>query len=161
MDRLRRSGALAAAGLAAALSLTACGSDDPAADQAPDTGSTSGPATPPSAGGEDGGTGGADAAALAGTWTGTSDGLPVALSVTSGKVALSAGQHICQGEVKDMGSVMLALKCLDGNTDRTMGSIESNDGKKLVVSWNAGAEDTLTRTDAAELPTGLPEVPAP
>lgn len=56
-----------------------------------------------------------------------------------------------------MGSVMLALKCLDGNTDRTMGSVESNDGRKIVVSWEAGAEDILTLTDPSDLPTVRPE----
>ncbi|MFE4450872.1 hypothetical protein [Streptomyces sp. NPDC056796] len=162
MDRLTRSGALAAAGLAAALALTACGSDDPAADRTSDDrpATASGPATPSGAATADAAVAAA-AAALAGTWTGTSDGLPVVLSATSGKVALSAGQHICQGELKNMGTVMIALKCLDGDTARTMGSIESNDGGKLVVSWNAGATDTLSRAADAKLPKGLPTLPAP
>lgn len=60
-----------------------------------------------------------------------------------------------------MGEAMLALKCHDGDTARTMGSIGSNDGEKLVVSWGAGSEDTLTKADPSELPTGLPELPAP
>ncbi|MEU0302369.1 hypothetical protein ABZ252_23300 [Streptomyces sp. NPDC006175] len=161
MDRFPRSVALVAAGLVVAFALTACGSDDPAGDKAPDTASSSGQPSSPGAGGEEGGSGGADAAALEGTWTGTADGGPVTLSVASGKVALSAGRHICQGEVKDMGGVMIALKCLDGNTDRTMGSVESNDGEKLVISWEAGAEDTLSRADLSELPTDLPDMPAP
>ncbi|MFJ8754288.1 hypothetical protein ACIREO_33930 [Streptomyces sp. NPDC102441] len=161
MDSLPRSGALAAAGLVAVLALTACGSDDPASDKAPEPGAGSGQTSSSGTGGKEGGSGDADATALEGTWTGTSDSLPVVLSVTSGKVALSAGKHICQGDVKDMGEVMLALKCLDGNTDRTMGSVESNDGEKLVISWDAGAEDTLSRTDATALPTDLPELPAP
>jgi hypothetical protein len=161
MDKFPRSGALAAAALVTALALSACGSDEPAAEKAPGTGSSSGRTASPGAGGEDGGSGSADAAALEGTWTGTADGGPVTLSVSSGKVALAAARHVCQGEVKDMGEVMLALKCLDGDTDRTMGSIESNDGKKLVISWDAGAEDTLSKADPSELPTGLPEIPAP
>ncbi|MEU8707295.1 hypothetical protein [Streptomyces sp. NPDC048565] len=160
MGRLPRSGALAAAGLVAAFALTACGSDTPAEDKAPATNSATPP--PTAAGGTDGGSGGEDATALEGTWTGTSDGGPVALSVASGKAALSSGKHICQGEVKDMGGkTMLALKCLDGNTDRTMGAVESNDGEKLVVSWDAGGKDTLSKADVSELPSGLPEIPAP
>ncbi|MEU2678689.1 hypothetical protein ABZ638_17580 [Streptomyces sp. NPDC007107] len=161
MDRLPRTGALAAAGLVAALTLTACGSDAPAEDKAPNTATTPTPSGSAGSGTEGGASGGADAAALEGTWTGTSDGLPVVLSVTSGKVALTAGRHICQGDVKDMGETMLALKCHDGDTARTMGSIGSNDGEKLVVSWGAGTEDTLTKADPSELPTGLPELPAP
>ncbi|MFE4691035.1 hypothetical protein ACFRH6_13380 [Streptomyces sp. NPDC056749] len=159
MDRLLRSGALAATGLVAVLALSACGGDGPATDKGPATDAASLPATPSGTGtgGEDGTAGGPEAEALKGTWTGSTDGLPVALSVTSGRVALSAGVHICQGEVKDMGSVMLELKCLDGNTDRTMGSVESNDGRRIVVSWEAGAEDILTLTDPSDLPAVRPE----
>ncbi|MFJ8882628.1 hypothetical protein ACIRJR_04365 [Streptomyces sp. NPDC102402] len=163
MDRLRRSGALATAGLAALFVLTACSGEDPAADKDPASGSGSGSGSgqnSPPAGGEGGtGTVGPGVAALDGTWTSTSDGSPVVLSVTSGKVALVADQHVCQGEVKDTGEVTLALKCLDGNTDRTVGAVESLDGDKLVVSWGTGAQDTLTRTDPDELPTGPPQAP--
>ncbi|MFD9499817.1 hypothetical protein [Streptomyces sp. NPDC060035] len=158
MDRLVRSGVVFAAGLVAALTLTACGSGD---DSGKAKNSDAGQSATPGAGTEDSGEPGADAAALDGTWAGLSGGKAVALSVASGKVALVADQHVCQGDVKDMGKVMLALSCTDGNTDRTMGSIESNDGRTLVVSWDAGAKDTLTKTDTGKLPTGLPDVPAP
>ncbi|WP_405693691.1 hypothetical protein [Streptomyces sp. NBC_01185] len=157
MGRLPRSGALLAAGLAAAFSLTACGSDGPAA--APDGGRGPGRSTPSAAGGEDAAPEHADVAALEGTWAGTAGGSPVVLSVTSGKAALVAGQHVCQGEVKDMDGTTLVLKCLDGNTERTMGAVDSDGGEKLVVSWDDGPEDTLTRTEADELPTGPPEAP--
>ncbi|MFD4032823.1 hypothetical protein ACFWVP_20520 [Streptomyces sp. NPDC058637] len=158
MDRFVRSGA-AVAGLVAALALTACGSDDDSGSE-PAAGSGAGQSATPG-GDADSGSAGVDAAALDGTWTGATDGRAVVLSVSSGKVALVADQHVCQGDVKNTGEVMLALTCADGNTDRTMGAIESNDGKKLVVSWDGGAEDTLTRTDPGKLPTGLPEIPAP
>ncbi|MFJ8869080.1 hypothetical protein ACIRD6_25355 [Streptomyces sp. NPDC102473] len=157
MGRLPRSGALLAAGLAAAFSLTACGSDGPTA--APDGGRGPGRSTPSAAGSADAAPENADVAALEGTWAGTAEGSPVVLSVTSGKAALVADQHVCQGEVKDMGGTMLVLKCLDGNTERTMGAVDSDGGEKLVVSWDAGPEDTLTRTEADELPTGPPEAP--
>ncbi|MFB8118345.1 hypothetical protein ACFC51_20985 [Streptomyces sp. NPDC055962] len=162
MGRLPRSGALLAAGAVAAFALSACGSDGPAA--APDAGRGS-----PSAGGQDPGpeasapkdtaTGHADAAALEGTWASTDDGSPLVLSVTSGKVALVADQHVCQGVVKHADGTTLALKCLDGNTERTRGTVEPDGGEKLVVSWDGGPEDTLTRTDPDELPTGPPEAP--
>ncbi|WP_203186984.1 hypothetical protein [Streptomyces pratensis] len=161
MGRLPRSGALLAAGLVAALALTACGGDASDADKDPGGSPAPAQTSPPEADGAGGGAGGPDVAALEGTWTGTSDGQPVVLSVASGKAALATGRHVCQGEVKDMGKVMVALKCHDGNTDRTMGTVESNDGKKLVVSWEAGAEDTLSKTDAAAPPPGLPELPTP
>lgn len=170
MDKLVRTGAVVVAGLVAAFALTACGGDgdsdgggrkggsgkDSGSDSSSGSGSDSG-----SGSGESGTSGGADASALEGTWAGLTDGKAVALSVASGKVALVAEQHVCQGEVKDHGKVMLTLTCTDGNTDRTMGSIESNDGRTLVVSWDAGAEDTLTKTDGKTLPTELPGMPTP
>ncbi|WP_392671438.1 hypothetical protein [Streptomyces sp. LN785] len=157
MHHLVRSGAVVVAGLAAAVALTGCGSDGAKSDSDPDTADahTSAPAD----GGDSGSAG--DAAALEGTWAGVSDGKAVALSVASGRAALVADAHVCSGEVKDMGKVMLALKCTDGDTARTMGAIASNDGRKLVVSWNGGAEDTLAKTDPGALPTELPGLPTP
>ncbi|MFE4371338.1 hypothetical protein ACFRMN_24450 [Streptomyces sp. NPDC056835] len=168
MQKLVRTSA-AAAGLvtALALALTGCGGDsggDPAKDE--------GGATAPSGtGGEgsgstaDSGSGSgadADAASVEGTWAGLSDGKTVALSVKSGKVALVADQHVCQGAVEDMGEPMFSLKCADGNTDRTMGTIESNDGKTLVISWGKGLKDTLAKAGDNKLPDGLPsDLPTP
>ncbi|MCX5411740.1 hypothetical protein [Streptomyces sp. NBC_00059] len=160
MDRLPRTGALIAAALVAALTLTACGSGDDS-DGGPSAGSGAARSTAPADGGADDGTDSAQAAALEGTWAGESDGSPVALSVSSGKVGLVADQHVCGGEVKDMGEVTLVLKCMDGNTDRAMGTVKSNDGKKLVVSWEAGGEETLTRAPSGTPAPGLPELPSP
>ncbi|MET9594849.1 hypothetical protein ABZY45_28590 [Streptomyces sp. NPDC006516] len=154
MHRLPRGGVLSAAVLVAALTLSACGSDDEdTSGVTPSAGSTSARSTAPT---DDGAATAEAAEALEGTWTGGTKSDPVALSVTSGKAALIADRHVCQGEVKHTGEVKLALKCLDGNTDRTSGTVTSNDGKKLVVSWGAGAEDTLTRAAAATLSPGLP-----
>ncbi|MFD8919915.1 hypothetical protein ACFV0Y_19110 [Streptomyces sp. NPDC059569] len=167
MQTLVRSGA-AAAGLVVtlALALTGCGGDGggegggPAKDE--------GGATAPSAtGGESsastadsnsnsGSGASADAASVEGTWAGLSDGKTVALSVKSGKVALVADRHVCQGAVEDMGEPMFSLKCADGNTDRTMGTIESNDGKTLVIAWGKGVKDTLAKAGDDKLPEGLP-----
>lgn len=155
--RLPRGGALSAAALVATLTLSACGSgDEHTSGVTPSAGSTSARSAAPT----DDGAATAEAAeaaeALEGTWTGGTKSDPVALSVTSGKAALIADRHVCQGEVKHTGEVKLALKCLDGNTDRASGTVTSNDGKKLVVSWEAGAEDTLTKAAAATLSPGLP-----
>jgi hypothetical protein len=140
---------VAAAGLVAALALTGCGSggsDDSEKGKAA--------ATP---------TAGQDAGTIEGAWSGKTDGgKTVDLAITSKKVVLLADGHACSGEVADMGKPMLQLQCADGNTDRTMGTIESHDGKTLVISWDAGAKDTLTRTVAGELPKGLPTgIPTP
>ncbi|MFE7706812.1 hypothetical protein ACFU6I_13615 [Streptomyces sp. NPDC057486] len=156
MHPLVRTGAVVA-GLAVAVALTGCGSDSGKSDS--DTGAADGPTSAPAAGGDSGSAG--DAAALDGTWAGVTDGKAVALSVTAGKAALVADAHVCSGEVKDMGKVMLALKCTDGDTARTMGTIASNDGRTIVVEWDAGSKDTLAKTEPGALPTGLPGLPTP
>ncbi|WP_260848623.1 hypothetical protein [Streptomyces sp. SLBN-118] len=139
---------VAAAGLVAALALTGCGSSD-----SDDAGKGTTSATPTEAGGDSGSASGS----IDGAWSGVTDGKAVALSV-SGKTAAVVGDgHVCTGEVTDHGGKpMLSLKCADGNTDRTMGSIESNDGSKLVISWDGGAKDTLSKTAPGKLPEGLP-----
>nr|WP_203687023.1 hypothetical protein [Streptomyces sp. SID14515] len=149
--------------MAASLALTACGSDD---DAGKDSGADSAAsATPGGGGGDDSagesGSGGTDAAALEGTWVGLTDGKNVTVSVAARKVALVADQSVCQGDVKDMGGEpMLALKCTGGSTDRTMGAIDSVDGSKLVVSWDGGTKDTLTKADPGKLPSGMPSLPS-
>ncbi|MCX4963872.1 hypothetical protein OHA98_03365 [Streptomyces sp. NBC_00654] len=163
MIRFVRTGAVVAAGLAAALALTACGGDSDGGDKDKAAGSGAGQSAAPGGGAENGSgdSAGTDAASLEGTWAGLTDGKAVALSVASGKAALVADQAVCQGEVKDMGEPMLSLKCSDGGTGRTMGSIESNDGKTLVVSWEGGAKDTLAKTEPGKMPTSLPGLPTP
>ncbi|NUL05421.1 hypothetical protein HRW07_19715 [Streptomyces lunaelactis] len=147
MHKLVRT-SLAAAGLVAALALTGCGSDD-----GDDAGKDSASTAPAEAGsGGDAAKGGS----IEGAWSGKTDGKTVDLAVTGTKAVLLADGHACTGDVADMGKQMLTLKCADGNTDRTMGSIESNDGKTLVISWDAGAKDTLTKSATGTLPTGLP-----
>ncbi|MFJ1800146.1 hypothetical protein [Streptomyces sp. NPDC088180] len=160
MIRSLRTGAVAVAALAASLALTACGGDDADKDSGADSAAS---ATPGSGGGDGSGepAGGAvDAAALEGTWVGLTDGKNVTVSVSARKVALVADQSVCQGDVKDMGGEpMLALKCTGGSTDRTMGAIDSVDGSKLVLSWDGGAEDTLTKAEPGKLPSGMPSLP--
>ncbi|OCC10697.1 hypothetical protein [Streptomyces sp. PTY087I2] len=159
MTRSLRTGAIAVAALAASFALTACGSDDAKKDSGADASAS---ATPGAGGGEGSGDsgGGVDAAALEGTWVGLTDGKNVTVSIAARKVALVADQSVCQGDVKDMGGEpMLALKCTDGGTDRTMGAIDSVDGSKLVVSWDGGAKDSLAKAEAGKLPSGMPSLP--
>lgn len=161
VQNLVRTGVVVA-GLVAAVTLTGCGSDSGKSDSGKGAADGQASATGGSDSGDSGDSGSAaDASALEGTWAGMTDGKAVALSVASGKAALVADAHVCSGEVKDMGKVMLELKCTDGNTDRTMGSIESNNGKTITVSWDAGGKDTLAKTDPGALPTGLPGLPTP
>jgi hypothetical protein len=143
---------VASAGLVAALALTGCGSDE--SDDAGEDGKDTTSSAPSETG--SGGDGGTKAESVEGTWAGLTDGKPVALSITGETAAVLADGHACTGEVADHGKPMLSLKCADGNTERTMGSIESNDGTTMVVSWDAGKKDTLTKTDPGKIPEGLP-----
>ncbi|MFJ8772309.1 hypothetical protein [Streptomyces microflavus] len=154
MTRFVRTGGVVVAALAATLALTACGSDD---DAGKGSGDDAGSSAKPGDGQESGSA--TDTASLDGTWVGLTDGKNVTVSITAGKVALVADQAVCQGDVKDMGEVMLALKCTGGANDRTMGAIESNDGNKLVLSWDGGVKDTLSKADPGKLPTDLPSLP--
>ncbi|MFI6085367.1 hypothetical protein ACIBBB_31120 [Streptomyces sp. NPDC051217] len=163
MHKIVRS-SVAAAGLVVALTLTGCGDSD-SGDGAAKAKGSSAPATSEPAASADESTPatGGTADGLEGTWAGMTEGKAVALSVKEGQAALIAGEHICQGDVQDMGGEpMLSLKCADGNTERTMGSIDSNDGKNLVLSWEGGAKDSLAKTEPGELPEGLPtDIPVP
>ncbi|MFI7288312.1 hypothetical protein ACIBRY_16920 [Streptomyces anulatus] len=161
MTRSLRTGAVAVAALAASLALTACGGDDASKDSGADSAAS---ATPGSGGGdgsgESAGSGAVSAAALEGTWVGLTDAKNVTVSISARKVALVADQSVCQGDVKDMGGEpMLALKCTGGSTDRTMGAIDSVDGTKLVLSWDGGVKDTLTKADPGKLPSDMPSLP--
>ncbi|MEV0783502.1 hypothetical protein AB0I52_11105 [Streptomyces sp. NPDC050423] len=162
MRKLVRTGAVVATGLLTALALTGCGGDG-------DKGGTdkgSGSATPPAPVGSGSATGGGESAstgglkALEGAWAGLSDDKAVVLSVASGKAVVIADSHVCSGSAKGSDKVTLELKCTDGDTGRTAGAVESNDGKTLVVSWDGGTKDTLGKTDADSL-EGLPGLPTP
>lgn len=158
-----RTGAVVATGLLTVLALTGCSSDSDTDGADRSSGSAATPA-PAGSAGDDASSGADDATgglkALEGAWAGQTDGKAVVLSVASGKAVVVADSHVCSGTAKDMGKPMLALTCADGNTDRTMGAIESNDGKTVVVSWDGGTKDTLAKTDADSL-EGLPDLPTP
>ncbi|MGW2084713.1 hypothetical protein [Streptomyces sp. NPDC001880] len=154
MRRGVRTGAVIATGILTAVALTGCSSDSKKNDE-PAGGSGAGQTAP--APGDDSGSE-TDAAALEGGWAGKTDGKAVVLSVSSGKAALLTEQHACTGTAQGTGKVTLTLKCVDGGEDRTTGSVESNDGKTVVVSWDSGVKDTLAKTDPGALPSGLPDL---
>ncbi|THA60154.1 hypothetical protein E6P78_27830 [Streptomyces sp. A0958] len=166
MYKIARTGAVLATGLLTALALTGCGSDGDKGDSGKDSAAT----TTPSAGGDsaspseaDGGDSAGGAKALEGAWAGQTDGKPVVLSVASGKAVVVADSHVCSGTVSDLGKPTLELKCADGDTARTMGAVESNDGKTVVISWDAGARDKLGKADADALKNlpDLADLPTP
>ncbi|MFI0238154.1 hypothetical protein [Streptomyces sp. NPDC016845] len=144
----------------AALAVTGCSSDDgdggkdesaPTSSAAPDGGSSSGSSSDAPSGSA------GSAKDTEGIWSATTDGKAVVLVVGGEQAALSTGDgHLCNGTVSGTGTPTLDLKCADGNTDRTTGTIESNDGSTMKVSWKTGAEDTFTKSTDGKLPTGLP-----
>lgn len=152
---------MAVAGIAAALLLSGCGgsSSTDKADKADKAGKGGSATATPGAASAGPAAPGADVAEAAkrleGAWAGLTDGRSVTLLVKEGQAVLVADQHVCSGSLQDMGQPMLALTCTDGNTDRTMGTIRSNDGKKLVISWGS-KKDSLMKADAESVPSGLP-----
>ncbi|MEU1943865.1 hypothetical protein ACFW95_18370 [Streptomyces sp. NPDC059474] len=135
---------------AAALLLTACGSDggDDKKDTSKDPSSAS---SAPAEGGAD--------AKVSGTYVAKSGDEAVILSISGKQAVLMAGKHICNGEYADMGGKMLMLKCADGNTERSAGKVTLGaDGKTLTVDWDALAKnDTFVKTTSpSDLPSGLP-----
>ncbi|NED16321.1 hypothetical protein [Streptomyces sp. SID9124] len=166
MYKLARTGAVLATGLLTALALTGCGSDGDKDDSGKDSGVT---ASPASGGASGGGDSEGDAKDLEGAWAGESDDKPVVLSVSGGKAVVVADSHVCSGTVSGTGKPELELKCVDGDTTRITGAVESNDGKTVVVAWGSGTKDTLAKTDSdalenlPDLPnmSALPELPTP
>ncbi|MEV7956915.1 hypothetical protein [Streptomyces sp. NPDC088141] len=156
MRTVMRSGGAIIAGIVIAVALTGCGGGNGKSD--PGSGSDAGRTgrVPDGGGGSDAG---ADAASLEGGWAGKTDGKAVILSVASGKAVLVTEQQACTGTVKEADKVTLALKCADGDTARTTGSVVSNDGTTIKVSWDGGTEDTLAKTEPGAIPSGLPGLP--
>ncbi|WP_405714005.1 MULTISPECIES: hypothetical protein [unclassified Streptomyces] len=155
MHGIVRTGAVMAAGILCTAALTGCSSDS--AKSGEPGGSAASDRPGPSADDRDSGSG-TDAAALEGGWAGKTDGKAVVLSVASGKAVLVTEQHACTGTVQDADKVTLTLKCVDGGDDRTTGSVDSNDGRTVVVSWGSGVKDTLAKTEPGALPSGLPDL---
>ncbi|MFJ9128409.1 hypothetical protein ACIRJS_30335 [Streptomyces sp. NPDC102340] len=92
-----------------------------------------------------------------GIWKATTGGKPVVLVVGAKQAALTtADGHLCTGALAGSGKPTLTLRCADGDTDRTKGTVESNDGSTMRVSWDAGQNDTFKKSKDGELPTSLP-----
>ncbi|MFJ9040917.1 hypothetical protein ACIRF8_30630 [Streptomyces sp. NPDC102406] len=156
--RIRKQAVAGVAAVVAALAVAGCSGDggggkDKTSDggssssAAPDGGSPSG--TPTGSSGSAGN--------IEGIWSATTGGQAVVLVVGGKQASLSTGDgHLCTGTVTSGGKPTLTLKCADGNNDRTTGSVESHDGTTMKVSWDAGADDTFTRSTDGKLPSGLP-----
>ncbi|WP_268983885.1 hypothetical protein [Streptomyces fuscigenes] len=98
------------------------------------------------------------AAKLKGTWQGETDGSIVTLAVQGVQAAVIADGHVCQGTIQEMGVPMLSMTCTDGDKNRVMGIVQSNDGSTAVIAWGDTKRDTLKRMKS--LPSGLPSLPS-
>ncbi|MFE7317388.1 hypothetical protein ACFU7T_30445 [Streptomyces sp. NPDC057555] len=156
---MRKAAQFAGATAVAALLLSGCGSSSDSGKNA-DTPSKS-PQTGPSTPGGDGKA--ADPGAVEGAWKSGSSASPLVLVVTQGTVAFSNGhESACMGKVEKMaGMTMAVLKCTDGSTSHTMGTLKPGaDGKSLTVQWKGGPTETYTKSEdgSVKIP-GMPKLP--
>nr|WP_237551478.1 hypothetical protein [Streptomyces sp. SID8367] len=138
------------------MAVSGCSGDDGGSDKGA-AGSSS--AAAPTAGSSDGASGSDSGSGSSkdpvGIWSATTDGKPVVLVIGGQQASLSTGDgHLCTGTLA--GEETLSLRCADGDTTRTAGTIESNDGSTMKVSWKAGAQDTFKKSANGQLPTDLP-----
>ncbi|MBA2808054.1 hypothetical protein E0500_011695 [Streptomyces sp. KM273126] len=156
--------AAAAAGLAAALVLTACGGDGSDGDNGGDGGdstdkaSSAAPsATETSDTGGGSGSSGAQSE-LAGSWVATTQGKAVALIVTGVDASVfDTGGSVCSGSAKEeSGMQMIRLTCPDGGDDRTVGMVDSVSAESLTVTWESGVgKETYQKAPGGKLPSEL------
>lgn len=151
--------AFAATGLAAALTLTACGSGSPKADAKPSPAASapaaSTPTTAPTTGADTGAAAGAGT--VEGGWISMQNpGKGVVLTVKGQKalVVEAATGLTCEGSST---GAALDLKCPPGAT-RSKGKVDSVDATTLKVTWEGAGQDTFQRSEAGKLPS-LPALP--
>nr|WP_272921619.1 hypothetical protein [Streptomyces sp. SID8354] len=116
------------------------------------------PEAAPSTAGGDGKA--ANPTAVEGAWKGGTTAAPLVLVVAKGTVAFSNGHRsACMGKVEKMaGMTMAVLKCTDGDTTRTMGTLKPGaDGRTLTVDWKNGPTEKYTRTDDGSIK--IPDLP--
>ncbi|MFJ3882818.1 hypothetical protein ACIPW5_35880 [Streptomyces sp. NPDC090077] len=148
----------AAAGVAALLTLTACGSDaKPSEDKKPGTAASAPAAATPAATPTAGGGAAAPSGSLDGGWISMqTPGKGVVLTVKGQKafVVEAATGLTCEGTAS--GSA-LDLKCPAGAT-RSKGKVDSVDATTLKVTWEGAGQDTFQKSEPGKLPS-LPALP--
>lgn len=159
---MRKAAQIAGAAAIAAMLLSGCGSSGGGSDSKPSKTPEAAPSTPGDADKP------ASPAGVEGAWKTGSSGSPLILVITKGTVAFSNGHKAaCLGKVQEMaGMTMAVLKCTDGDTTRTMGTLKpGSDGKTLTVDWKNGPTEKYTKSsdgsvkipDMPELPSGMPK----
>ncbi|MBN3930853.1 hypothetical protein IQ279_14640 [Streptomyces verrucosisporus] len=138
--------------MATALLMSGCGSGGGSGEPEPKPSSEQ-TAEPTGDPGGEAATGGVN-----GTWSAEGDGKAMVLSISGDQAAL-LGETTCTGTA-DTGAdpVTFALKCTDGSTDRTRGTVKSVEGESLTVAWESGTTDTFTKVEVPEVSTEIPEI---
>jgi hypothetical protein len=161
---VRKAAQAAGTAVLAAILLSGCGSGDTGDGKDGKDGRPQSESAPP-----DRGTGTpADGSAVEGAWEAKSAHGKLILAITHGTVALSdAHRTACLGTVQEPAGVTTAvLKCTDGDTTRTRGTLRpAADGKSLSVSWQSGSTEKYTKStdgsvrmpDLPTLPSGVPD----
>ncbi|MFI1204111.1 hypothetical protein ACH4VR_32535 [Streptomyces sp. NPDC020883] len=155
---MRKAAQFAGAAAVAALLLSGCGSSGGSGGKDASTPGRTPEAAPSTAGGGDGKA--ADPTAVEGAWKGGTTAAPLVLVVAKGTVAFSNGHRsACMGKAEKMtGMTMAVLKCTDGDTTRTMGTLKPGaDGRTLTVDWKNGPTEKYTRTDDGSIK--IPDLP--
>ncbi|MFI0711002.1 hypothetical protein ACH4SK_10155 [Streptomyces inhibens] len=159
---MRKAAQIAGAAAIATMLLSGCGSSgNTGSDSKPSKTPEAAPSTPSDADKPAGPT------SVEGAWKAGSDKSPMILVITKGTVAFSNGHKAaCLGKVQEMAGVSMAvLKCTDGDTTRTMGTLKpGSDGKSLTVNWKSGPTEKYTKSsdgsvkipDMPQLPSGMP-----
>ncbi|MFI5689436.1 hypothetical protein [Streptomyces sp. NPDC051636] len=148
--------AAAAAGLAGALALTACGGGGGSKDDSSNRPSASAASTADTGGGTGGVTG--TSGSLQGNWLTTTDGKAVALVITGKKAGLFAtGGTVCSGTADEQsGMQMIHLTCAGGSKDRATGMVESVGKSTMRITWSGKlGKETYTKSEGGKLPSAL------
>ncbi|MGW8553505.1 hypothetical protein [Streptomyces tubercidicus] len=151
---MRKAAQIAGAAAIAAMLLSGCGSSG-GNDNGNDSKPSKSPEQPPSTPDKP-----ADAAAFEGAWKAGTEKSPLILVIQKGTVAFSNGHKAaCLGKVQEMaGMTMAAVKCTDGDTTRTMGTLKPGaDGKTLTVDWKNGPTEKYTKSSDGSVK--IPDIP--
>jgi hypothetical protein len=142
---------------AAALALTGCSSNDS------DSGSGGASDTPSASSSASAGGGSQAGGSLDGSWVAGADSKIVALAVHDGQAGFfDSSGTTCTGTTgTEQGTQTIHLTCANGDKDRSDGTVESVDASTLKVNWKGLGEETYTKTQGGQLPSGLPTAGLP
>ncbi|KAA6221096.1 hypothetical protein CP973_03120 [Streptomyces albofaciens JCM 4342] len=157
---MRKAAQIAGTAAVATLLLSGCGSSG-SKDGAADRPSKAPAATPSQTAGGDKPAEGTSS--LDGAWTARTGDSHLTLVIYRGTASMGLGADTgtaCQGRVEQVGTTVIALKCMGGHTTRTLGTVTpGGDGKTLTVKWKGGPTDAFTKAEGKLKLPGMPGLP--